>query len=246
MLEFESMERYSTSLTTRLDLWLTDIITARLALNYKNIPYQTQWVEYPDVAPTFKSFGIPPNSAELNPNAEYSIPAARIEGKYIMDSLSIAQNIEAIQPEPSLHLDSEYISRTQGAVGKLLGQLAPVVMPRVPEMLLNPTSAEYFEETRAKRFGMPLAELAKSDKAKNAFTNAQPAFEEIKAILHENSGGPYVLGNEPSFADFILAGMWRFVELLDKDGDLYGRIMQYDASFSKHYEACKKWMERVD
>jgi len=198
------------------------------------------------VAPTFKSFGIPPNSADLNPNAEYSIPAARIEGKYIMDSLSIAQKIEEIQPQPSLHLDSEYITRTQGAVGKLLGQLAPIAMPRVPEMLLNPSSAEYFEETRAKRFGMPLSELAKSDEARDAWQNAQPALEEITAILRENGGGPYVLGNEPSFADFILAGMWRFVELLDKDGDLYGKIMQVDASFPKHYDACKEWMEKVD
>jgi hypothetical protein len=26
--------------------------TARLVLNYKNIPYRTEWVEYPDLAPT--------------------------------------------------------------------------------------------------------------------------------------------------------------------------------------------------
>jgi len=28
--------------------------TARLLLNYKDLPYKTEWVEYPDVAPKFK------------------------------------------------------------------------------------------------------------------------------------------------------------------------------------------------
>lgn len=163
-----------------------------------------------------------------------------------MDSMSIAKKIEELQPEPPLYLDSEYVQRAQQSVLKTLSQLAPIAMPRVPEILLNPSSAEYFEETRAKRFGMPLAELAKSEKAENAFENAQPGLQEIKDLLRENSEGPYVQGTEPSFADFILAGFWRFMELLDKDGDLQGRIMEFDASFAKHYAACKKWMEKVD
>ncbi|CZT21157.1 related to putative glutathione S-transferase [Ramularia collo-cygni] len=226
--------------------WSLNPWKARLVLNYKNLPYKTQWIEYPDVAPTFKSYGIPANSPELNPNAEYSIPAAQINGQYIMDSLSIAHTLEDLQPEPSLHLNSEYVGRTQEAILKLWGQLAPIAMHRIPDMLLNPCSAQYFQETRTKRFGMSLAEFAKSDKAENAWPGAQPILEEIKTILHENSGGPYVLGNKPSFADFILAGWWRFTELLDNDGDLHGRIMQFDDGFLEHYDACKKWMERVD
>lgn len=161
-----------------------------------------------------------------------------------MDSLSIAQKIEELQPQPTLHLDSDYIARTQQAVLKVLAELAPIAMPRIPGTLLNPPSAEYFEETRARRFGMPLAELARSEKARNAWQNAQPVLQEIAKLLRENDKGPYVLGDEPSFADFILAGFWRFMELLDQNGDLYGRIVQVDSSFSEHYEACKKWMER--
>lgn len=225
---------------------LTSIIIARLALNYKSLPYKTQWVEYPDVAPTLKNYGIPPNSSDLNPNAQYSIPAACINGEYIMDSLAIAKKIEEIQPNPPLHLDSKYVSQVQDAVLKVLANVAPIAMPRVTTMLLNPSSAEYFEETRAKRFGMPLYELAKSEKARDALPNAQPALGEIKAILHENAGGPYILGKEPSFADFVLAGLWRFTELLDKDGDLHGQIIKFDGRFSTHYEACKQWMQKSD
>lgn len=31
-----------------------DDIPARLVLNYKNIPYETEWLEYPDLRPTFE------------------------------------------------------------------------------------------------------------------------------------------------------------------------------------------------
>jgi hypothetical protein len=33
----------------------TDTTLARLLLNYKGIPYKTEWIEYPDVEPKFKS-----------------------------------------------------------------------------------------------------------------------------------------------------------------------------------------------
>lgn len=162
-----------------------------------------------------------------------------------MDSLRIARGIEKIEPKPPLYLDSKYINLVQEAVLKVNAELAPIVMPRIPDMLLNPSSAEYFEETRAKRFGMSLSDLAKTEKVRT-WQSAQPGLAEIKALLHEN-GGTYIMGNEPSFADFVLAGFWRFTELLDKDGDLHGRIMEFDrASFSKHYEACKQWMEKLD
>lgn len=32
--------------------------TARMILNYKDIDYKTEWIEYPDLAPTFKSLYV--------------------------------------------------------------------------------------------------------------------------------------------------------------------------------------------
>ena len=221
-----------------------DVIPARMVLNFKNMPYRTEWVEYPDISPKFKSLGIPPNPKELNA-FEYSIPAMRVSGgECIMDSLAIAKALEAMQPQPPLHLDNGYIDRTQGAVGKTLMALAPMAMPRVPVKVLREKSQPYFNETREKRFGMPLSELAKSEKAQNAWQSADPGVQDMKTLLHEHEEGPYLMGDTVSFADFILAGMWRFIEILDEGGDLFGKMMKADEAFPKHYEACKKWMER--
>ena len=136
---------------------------ARLALNYKGLPYTTEWVEYPDIAPKFSAFGITRNPQGAR---GYGIPAIRnANGKYIMDSRVIADALEELQPEPSLHLDNGYVDRVQDAVQKTLVALAPIGMPRIPEKLLNPASQPYFNETRAKTLGMSLKELAVSDRA---------------------------------------------------------------------------------
>lgn len=179
----------------------------------------------------------------MNPNADYSSPAIYNpkDGKYTMDSLAIAQELEKLQPEPSLHLSSPLINKTQGAIGTVMKSLAPVAMPKIPSMLPS-RSAEYFHETRAKRFGMPLPELAKSPQAgESAWGGAKPGFEELVKLLHEKEG-PYVEGKEPGFADFVLAGYWRFMERLGLDG----RVMGFDVAFKKHRDACAKWLERED
>ena len=179
--------------------------------------------------------------------ANYTSPVAKLpDGTYVMDSRKIAEALDKLQPEPSLHTDkTDLIDRTQKAVLATNSGLAPIGIPRVPIKLLNNKSASYFNETRAERFGMPLTELAKSDKAgENAWKNAQPGLEEIAKILNEDKSGPFVMGKEVSFADFIIGGWFRFAKKLDEGGDLFERGLKFDKSFEEHYEATKKWFEK--
>jgi hypothetical protein len=65
--------------------------------------------------------------------------------------------------------------------------------------------------------------------------------------LGENGGdGPFVLGGEASYADFVLAGFWAFLKKLDQGGNLFGRIMGVDEAFGRHWEACQPFLERDD
>ncbi|USW53929.1 Putative glutathione S-transferase, Thioredoxin-like superfamily [Septoria linicola] len=243
--------------------WSLNPWKARLALNYKNLPYKTEWLEYPSVAPALKSYGIPPNSPSLNPNASYSIPAIRLppsptsssssdQPTYTMDSLAIAHALESQYPTtPSLLFSgNDYAARAQSAINTLMPALQPIALPRVPELLLNEVSAEYFNSTREKRFGMPLSSLAQSESASPEYLwgeggSTQPGLKAIKELLEENEGR-YVQGEEVSFADFILVGCWRFLEILDQGGDLFGKVMEYDERIRRHYEVCRVWLERDD
>ena len=198
------------------------------------------------MGPKFKALGLAPTAS--NSPSGYSSPMVRLpDGSYIMDSRPIADALETLQPEPSLQLNSGYVERTQKAVLLVGGALAPICLPRVPELLLTPRSAEYFQRTRAERFGMTLDELAKSEKGgEAAWENARPGIEEIIAILHEHEEGPYVLGETPSYADIILAGFWAFAKKLDQCGDFFGRGMGLDGALLRHWEACQRFLERDD
>lgn len=220
---------------------------ARLALNYKGLPYETRWTEYPEIEPLFKSFGIEPHPTG-RASAPYAIPAARMpDGKYVMDSLEIAKALEVVQPSPSLHLTSPRVVRAQAAVQQTLDALGAIVKPRVPQMVLNPTSADYFSNTRSKKYGMSLEEVAKSDLAgESAWISAAEGMTLFRDLLVEDQTGPYVMGNEPGFADFVMAGFWRFLQIFDRDGDLFGRLMKFDESFPAHFAACEKWLVKDD
>lgn len=229
--------------------WSLNPWKARASLNFKDLPYKTEWIEYPDIAPTCKKLGIQPNDTSSGSSyAEYSSPFAKMpDGNYIMDSRKIAEALEKIKPEPSLHMDEgEMIDRTQATVLSVNVNLGAIGMPRVPEKLLNEKSAEYFYETRKKRFGMPLPDLAKSDRAKNAWENAAPHIQALADLLEEKKDGPYVLGKDPSFCDMIIGGFWVFVKKLDEGGDLFDKGMKMHDVFPRHYEAVKKWFEKDD
>jgi glutathione S-transferase len=202
------------------------------------------------MAPYFSSLGIPPATGpNVTSPTGYSSPTIRLpSGGFVVDSRNIADALEQLQPEPSLRLHSSYVERVQDAVLSVGKALAPIAIPRVPEMLLNPESEEYFRRTRRGRFdGIELVDLARSERAgEAAWEGAEGGWKDLVAILGENGGGPFVLGEEASYADFVLAGLWAFFKKLDKDGDLFGRVMGVDEAFGKHWEACQPWLERDD
>lgn len=217
---------------------------ARAALNFKGIPYRTEWIEYPEMASKFNSFGIP---ATAESASGWSIPAVRLpDDSYVMDSRKIADALEALQPKPSLRLDGDHVERTQAAVIQTAQALIHIAFPRIPELLLNPSSAEYFRITREKRFGMPLTELAKSNMAgEPAWVKAEIGLRKLIRILYEHADGPFVLGKEASYPDLIVAGLWSLLKRLDQ-GDLFERGMSYDQTLIRHWEACQQYLVRDD
>ncbi|QIW94626.1 hypothetical protein AMS68_000144 [Peltaster fructicola] len=234
---------YDLPSTGKCACWSLNPWKTRAALNFKSAQYKTEWTEYPDIEPKFKSLGIPANDPSHNP-VKYSIPAVRMpDGRLIMDSRAIADALEEIQPSPSLKLNNGYVDRTQKTLAAVMTPLRPEIMPNIPA-LLPERSAEYFERTREQQFGMPLAALAKSDRAGDAaWKAAEPHIPELEKLLKENDG-PFIAGKEPSYADFIVGGFWIFLQKANKK--LYERLTGYSPAFDEHWRAVSKWFERDD
>ena len=211
----------------------------RLIFNLKKIPYKTTWLEYPEIAPKLESLGLAPNTE----GASYTSPAIVLpDGRPFMDSRIIAAELENLHPSPSLHLNSPVLPQVEALMLKTVSlPLRGVIMPKIPKNLLNPPSAEYFERTRAKRFGCPLSELEKKTSEDEAWKNAEPAIYELAELLKKQSG-PFFLGETVSYADLILVATLQFLKRIERR--LFDKIVSIAPAFGKVYDASEGWLER--
>lgn len=164
-----------------------------MILNFKEVDYQTEWIEYPDLAPKFKSWGIPPNPKD-SPGyfADYSSPAIRYDdGVLQMDSWPIAQELERRYPLPSLHLDDPTVLHMRDNVSLMMRPIFAHIIAKIAHMLPKP-SADYFYETREKKLGAPIDQIAAQAKESD-WEDIQDKVKETGDLLRKN-GGPFFLG----------------------------------------------------
>ncbi|RYN35847.1 hypothetical protein AA0112_g4820 [Alternaria arborescens] len=225
--------------------WSLNPWKTRMVLNYKKIDYTTEWVEYPDLAPKFKSLGIPPNPKDAHGYfTDYSSPAIKhADGTYQMDSWPIALELEKQHPSPSLHFDDPIVVKIRDLQPNLMGPLRSLIIPRVPVAFLNKPSADYFYKTRQELFGKPLEQVEKDANAEECWEKAKAPAKEMGDLLRK-SGGPYFLGQTVSYADFILVSMMHFIKRVSEDH--FKKLMSLDDAFPKLFEASKQWLERED
>lgn len=215
--------------------------TARSALNFKGIPYETKWMEFPDIAPTFKSLGIPPNTP-IECQFEYSCPTVQLpDGTFVMESRKIADALEKLQPEPSLRLDTQYLERATNIFNTLLFNIGIGMFGRIPDLLHKRGAEWYVEERKKVTGGIPISDFD----GQFRWDVAEPTLGELRHMLNENPEGPYFMGREVSYADLIIVSLWQVYIKTDK-GDMVDRIMGFDKSILEHFEACKKWFARND
>ena len=162
-----------------------------------------------------------------------------------MESSAIASKLESLYPTPSLHLDNGLHAQVGPIIGKAIGPLLPVFMPRIGRDRIVDSCYDWFQEARAKRFGMPLDELEKVKGGEQAWEAARPGLQELKAFLaeHKKDEGPFVQGSEVCYADFLICSS---VEALRKIGpDLFEKAMEvYDGEdLRRLHEACGEWLK---
>jgi glutathione S-transferase len=219
--------------------WSLNPWKTRLALNIKGIPYKTQWIEYPDLKPTFQKLGIPPNDSGPY---EYTSPAVRLpNGEYLMESRKIIDALEKLYPTPSLHLDSPYQARVEEFLPKVIAKVRPIFMPLVPVTFLNPPSKAYFEQDRERAIGMPLQEYHAKN-AEQAYRDVEPLWKELAGFYAENEGGVWLSGGEVIYADVMVLGMLRMLDRLGVAERLWA--LEGGAALKAVYAAAAKWFER--
>ncbi|KAL8718597.1 MAG: hypothetical protein Q9225_004282 [Loekoesia sp. 1 TL-2023] len=226
----------------RCSSWSPNAWKTRLALNYKRLPYRTHWLEYPEIEPHLKSLGIPPNPSGIM--SAYTVPTIRLpSGAYITDSKKIAAVLEEKYPSPPLHLDAPQLAKVEELFSALVVLIRGITLPKTPRAILNEKSLKYYHDTRSKRFGMPMDQFEREKGGDAAWEEARPIVAQIGELLKEK-GGPFVLGETVSYADFILVGALHFFKKLGEG--VYERFVEMEPALGRLYDASEQWLYRDD
>ncbi|KIX96509.1 uncharacterized protein Z520_07775 [Fonsecaea multimorphosa CBS 102226] len=215
----------------------------RLMLNYKQIPYKTVFLEFPDIEPTLKELGISLSGSQT----KYTVPAIHhVPSKtYLMESAVIAQFLESTYPDPPVPLTSELGREIEAKARSVSGAVFRAsTLPREIN-ILSPRAQEYFRRTREASLGHRLEDLlddpAKEDAAWSAASEGLRAVGEL--MQTHKAEGPFVLGARPSYTDFFIAGSLQSARVVDEG--VFQRYMKYSGR-TEVYEACLPYMEKKD
>ncbi|KAI9656691.1 MAG: hypothetical protein M1831_004601 [Alyxoria varia] len=169
--------------------WSPNTWKARVALNFKGLAYESEFVEMPQIAPKLKELGVAPNES----GTPYTLPTVGFGDETIMDSKNIAQKLQEIQPEPPLYLDASFASEVDDIIMKIIFAIAPVLMSLVPRNLLNQESADYIINVHQRYFGMSLDEIEKTRGGERAWEAMEQEFKSLIDLL-KREPGPFFLG----------------------------------------------------
>lgn len=239
-------------------------------MNYKKLPYTTNWVAFPDIGATLSAVGAPPTRAD---DPKYSVPAiidAIADPPVVLsDSTVIADYLEKTYPEPSIypHGREAQMKWLDAIMDDVIMRMAFMVIPTTPKILPE-ADAEYFISTRKLIFGMlayirrivqPTADsvtfegldvkdmMATSPKEEAERWQAlEEGLGRLSALTDEiEHGDKWLFGTSkgPGYADFVLATTLNWFRWVGPEGG-WERIRNTNGGkWARHLDHVKEYME---
>ena len=175
---------------------------SRYALNFKEIPHKTEWIELPDVAAFYIKNNITSTLKKADGSPHYSVPLIYDPSTkiYLNDSFEIAIYLDKTYPGPKIfpHDTSALQSLVAGAcvghIKSIFALGAAGVMAR-----LTPTSMAFFESQVAVGFtaGEPVPRVVQ-------WAEFQEGLGKIDE-WYKRTDGPFLMGDTASWGDFVVA-----------------------------------------
>ncbi|KAJ8592906.1 hypothetical protein M405DRAFT_931198 [Rhizopogon salebrosus TDB-379] len=195
----------------------------RLALNYKELNYETKWVETTDIESVCKSLGIPPTRALPDGTPKYTLPAL-IDNTFspptlLSDSTPIIEYLERTYPDPdssrslcppisrALHALFEY-----HVAHSITAQLFPVMIMHLYDKK-TPRDRIHFRKRTEAAYGKKLEDIELAGREREEqWKKVEGAFDLLATFMQTGNGlgaegGEFFAGSYPSLADCTLGGL---------------------------------------
>ncbi|KAF9531529.1 hypothetical protein CPB83DRAFT_891879 [Crepidotus variabilis] len=224
--------------------WSHNTWKTRFYLNYRRIPYKTEWIEYPDIKAFSLLHSIPPTTilpSSSDQEPVYTLPAIHdpLTGIYLADSLAIAEYLEEKYPESVTGAPTVFPNNTLGlqkafnnAVDKTLVTHRLFLISVVN--ILNPSSEEYWRRTRTARLKVEKLEdaIPKGEDAEVRWATFESELERVaKWFLSESqeTAFKFVMGNQPIWADIVVAAELIWMKLVwGAESDQWNEVARWD------------------
>ncbi|KAK0457237.1 uncharacterized protein EV420DRAFT_1549514 [Desarmillaria tabescens] len=185
---------------------------ARYALNFKGLPYRTEWIEFPDIEALYKRLGVSASATHWSDGVTpyYSLPLIHdlSTGAIVSDSAAIAEYLDVTYPDtPRLFppgTQALHAAFTVAFHAQLLKAITPLLVPAA-NAVLNPRSEVFFRKTREKAFGMTLEDMdPRGECREKQWALVERDLGEVDKWIAK--GDAFVTGNVPTFADITVCG----------------------------------------
>jgi glutathione S-transferase len=188
-------------------------------LNYKKIPYRTEWVEFTDIEGLSKLKGIPPSKLATDGTPQYTLPAIfdPTQDRYVSDSATIMKYLDKAYPDSP----RAFPPGTRALQAAFLSAFVPKTSPIWPVILpaiaanLGPASMEAFKKKREGQFGKTLEEMENDIKGREVnWAKFKKGMGDIDRWMKSNQddlAGPFIMGEKPVFVDFVLGGLLAWI-----------------------------------
>ena len=200
--------RGTTSLPTAAIAFYSFSDHSRFVLRYKNLPFETVWVEYPDIAPRMKEIGASPS--RLPDGREmYTVPVLidPNTGAIVTDSWVIAEYLDKTYPEKPIFPPGSQglISAFDSAMRALVGDSLRFCLLRTSK-ILNERSLEYFIPSKEVAFGEKIEKWSPEGPTRDAhWAIIEKSYYNSANMWYGKVEGKWLMGNTFSYADIILA-----------------------------------------
>ncbi len=189
----------------------------RYALNFKGIPYRTEWVEYPDIEGLYKTFGIPASAVQKDGmTPRYTLPLLHDSstGAFISESAAIVEYLDATYPDTprlippgtrALHAAfiAAFDSKTQA--------ISPLGISGV-HAILSPCSAAFLRKTKEELLGVTIEEMdLHGEHRTRQWALVKDDFGKVDKWM--TKGDTFVTGEIPTFADFVISACMLFLRI---------------------------------
>lgn len=200
-------------------------------MNFKNIPYKTEWVEYPDIEALCLKLGTLPTSKKNDGRPHYTLPVIYdpTTNTAVAESVEIVKYLDETYPEtPKLFPDGSTALQAafyDFAWSAIRTPLLRIMLAPIHGVLTS-RSAEYFRRTREEMFGKRLEELGREED----WTSLKTALTKVDSWLSENGPGNDLLmmGDRVSFVDLQLAAFIMWVRVVCReDSEQWKRIASW-------------------